>query len=76
MGKGGVKIMKLTLKACRVNVNASAKEMAKYVGVSEDSIYKWEGFKCSPNGKHIAKVLEFFALKGFPVQIDQIKFLP
>lgn len=68
--------MKWTLKACRVNVGASAREMAEYVGVSEDSIYKWEGFKCAPNSKHIIKVLEFFALKGCPVQIDQIKFLP
>ena len=69
-------MIKLTLKACRVNVNATAKELAEYVGVSEDSIYKWENFKCSPSGKHVAKALEFFALKGCPVQIDQIKFLP
>lgn len=76
MGKGGVENMKLTLKACRINVKASVKEMAAAVGVSEDSIYKWENGKCAPRGKHMIKILDFFEQKGFPIQIDEINFLP
>ena len=33
-------MMKLTLKSCRVNINASAAEMAKAVGVTEDTAIK------------------------------------
>ena len=34
--------MQLTLKACRTNVKATAREEAEYVGVTEDSVYNWE----------------------------------
>lgn len=67
--------MKLSLKACRVNVEASAKEMATAIGVTEDTIYNWESGKCSPRAKQMVKVLNFFAEKGFPVSLNDIKFL-
>lgn len=67
--------MKLTLKACRVNVNASAKEMAEFVGVTEDTIYNWESGKYYPRGKQMVKILNFFAAKDFPVSLNDIKFL-
>ncbi len=66
---------KLSLKACRVNVEASAKEMAAAVGVTEDTIYNWESGKCAPRAIQMVKVLNFFAEKGFPVSLNDIKFL-
>ena len=69
-------MMKLTLKSCRVNVNATAAEMAKSVGVTEDTVYNWEKGKYSPTAKNMQKILEFFASKGFPIEIGNINFLP
>ena len=69
-------MVKLTLKACRVNVNASAAEMAKAVGVSEDSVYNWEKGLCAPTAKNMQKILDFFASKNFPITINDINFLP
>lgn len=67
--------MKLTLKACRVNVCASVKEMADFIGVTEDTIYNWESGKYYPRGNQMVKILNFFASKGFPIGFDDIKFL-
>ena len=69
-------MMKLTLKSCRVNVNASAAEMAQAIGVSEDTVYNWEAGKYAPTAKNMQKILDFYASKGFPVQYSDINFLP
>lgn len=69
-------MMKLTLKSCRVNVNASAAEMAKAIGVTEDTIYNWESGKYAPTAKNIQKILDFYASKDFPIQLNDINFLP
>jgi DNA-binding XRE family transcriptional regulator len=69
-------MMKLTLKACRTNVKASAAEMAKAVGVSEDTVYNWEKGKYAPTYKNMVKIIEFFESKNFPITIDDINFLP
>lgn len=68
--------MKLSLKACRVNVNATAKEMGEFVGVSADTIYNWETGKHSPRAAQIPKIIEFFNSKGFPVELNNLNFLP
>jgi DNA-binding XRE family transcriptional regulator len=68
--------MKLTLKACRVNINASVKEVAKAVGVTEDTVYNWESGKYSPRAKQIIKLLDFFASRGLPISLYDINFLP
>ena len=52
--------MKLTLKACRTNVKATAKELAEYVGVTEDTIYNWECGKYCPTAVKMQKILEFY----------------
>ena len=69
-------MMKLTLKSCRVNVNATAAEMAKAVGVTEDTVYNWEKGKYAPTARHMQKILEFFASEGFPIEMSNINFLP
>lgn len=68
--------MKLSIKACRVNVNATAKEEAEYIGVCEDTVLNWEKGKSSPRRENVYKMLDFFASKGFPVSLDDIRFLP
>ncbi len=68
--------MKLSLKACRVNVKASVKEEAKAVGVSEDTVYKWEVGKCAPRLRHAQKLIAFYNSKGFNIALDDINFLP
>lgn len=68
--------MKISLKACRVNVNATVKEFAQAVGVSEDTIYNWENGKYSPKAVQMPKILDFFSSKGFEVKMDDINFLP
>jgi DNA-binding XRE family transcriptional regulator len=68
--------VKITLKACRTNVNATAKEAAEYVGVTEDTIYNWESGKYCPKANQMQKLLEFFEKKGFPIGLGNINFLP
>ena len=68
--------MKLTLKACRTNVSASATELAQYVGVSKDTILNWEKGKSSPTIENAKKIISFFNSKGFDISIDDVIFLP
>ena len=68
--------MKLTLKACRTNVKATAKEEADYVGVTEDTIYNWESGKYCPTAVKMQKILKFYEEKGFVVSLNDIIFLP
>jgi DNA-binding XRE family transcriptional regulator len=67
--------MKISLKACRVNVKASVKEEARAIGVSEDTVYKWEGGRCAPRLGHAQKLIAFYNSKGFNVSLDDINFL-
>ena len=67
--------MKWTLKACRVNVQATAKEMADAIGVTEDTIYNWESGKYAPRAKQMSKILAYFASNGMPITLNEINFL-
>ena len=67
--------MKWTLKACRVNIQASAKEMAESIGVTEDTIYNWESGKYAPRAKQMSKILAYFASKGLQITYGDINFL-
>ena len=71
----GVKA-KMSLKACRINVKASVKEMAMSIGVTESTIYKWESGISAPGVFHLEMILDFFVAKGFPVTVNDINFLP
>lgn len=67
--------MKLSLKACRINVKATAKEMGKALGVSEDTIYNWECGKYAPRRSQMPKILKFFEDRGMSISLDDINFL-
>jgi DNA-binding XRE family transcriptional regulator len=63
---------KLSLKACRIIADIRAEELAESVGVTVDTIYKWEKGKSYPNAVQIVKIINYFAEKGYKVEIDDI----
>lgn len=64
----------LTLKACRVIANIKAEELAAAAGVTVDTLYKWEKGKSHPNAPQMVKIINFFADKGYIVDINDINF--
>ena len=64
----------LTLKACRVIANIRADDLAKAVGVTEDTIYKWEKGKTVPSAVNLKKIINYFAECGYIVTVDDINF--
>jgi DNA-binding XRE family transcriptional regulator len=64
----------LTLKACRIIANIDAKDLADYVGVTVDTLYKWEKGKSFPNAPQMVKIIKFFESKGYSVDIGEINF--
>ena len=64
----------LTLKACRIIANIKAEVIADEVGVTVDTIYKWEKGKTSPNAIQLKKIINCFAEHGYIVTIDDLKF--
>lgn len=46
-------MLKITLKAARINVGLSQKEVAKILGISNKTIHSWESGDTSPGAKHI-----------------------
>lgn len=55
--------MKQTLKGIRINLKLSAKEMADKLGISEDTLYKYEQGKATPDVKVVDKLLALTNLK-------------
>jgi DNA-binding XRE family transcriptional regulator len=64
----------LTLKTCRLIANVKAEELAESVGVTVDTIYKWEKGRSFPNAPQMVKILKCFADKGYIVNINDINF--
>ena len=52
----------LTLKAARVNRGLSVKEVADSVGVTEDTIYRYESGKSSPKISVVVKMVELYGV--------------
>lgn len=64
----------LTLKACRIIADIKAEELAKAAGVTVDTLYKWEKGKSFPNMPQMNKIVQYFADKGFYVEVNEINF--
>lgn len=64
----------LTLKACRIIANVKAEELADYVGVGVDTLYKWEKGITFPKLPQMRKIVQYFAEKGYAVEIEEINF--
>lgn len=61
---------KRTLKGLRADFNLTQKEVAEKIGVSPDTISKWENGKTYPDVEDIWKIEELFS-----VSFADIKFL-
>lgn len=64
----------LTLKACRIIANVKAEDMADFVGVTVDTLYKWEKGKSFPNAPQMVKIIKCFENAGYVVSIGEINF--
>ena len=65
---------KLTLKACRIIANIKADELANYVGVTVDTLYKWERGKSFPDLIQMRKIVKYYAEKGYIIDLDKLNF--
>jgi DNA-binding XRE family transcriptional regulator len=64
----------LTLRACRIIADIKIEEMAEAVGVTVDTLYKWEKGKSFPTAPQMVKIIKCFATKGYYVDLCDIKF--
>ena len=64
----------ITLRACRTIANIKADELANAVGVTVDTLYKWERGKSFPSAPQAVKLIRYFGSKGFAIDINDIKF--
>ena len=62
--------MNMSMRAARINVDKTAEEAAKEIGVSEQTLRNWENGKI-PSGKYIIPIL-----KCYQCTFDDIRFLP
>lgn len=64
--------MAMTLRAARVNVGLKQTEAAEAIGVTQNTIYRWENGISMPNLKHIPNICKTYKLNSY----DDIIFLP
>ena len=69
--KGGEN-MKMTLKAARVNAGLTQEEAAKSIGVTKNTIYRWEIGVSSPPFKRLHTICEVYGVDS----LDDLIFLP
>ena len=66
-----MEVMKITLKAARVNAGLSQKEAADRLGISNKTMGNWENCVCFPPADMIPKICELYG-----VSYDNLNFLP
>lgn len=64
----------ITLKACRVIADIRAEEMASALGITVDTLYKWEQGRSYPNVPQLNKIIKLLASKGYKVELNDIYF--
>ena len=64
-------MLKITLKAARVNAGYSQKEVAKKLNVSNKTISSWESGETFPSAEKIGALCELYG-----ISYDNINFLP
>lgn len=63
--------MSITLKAARVNAGLSREDAARKIGVSKDTISKWERGQSFPNTKYIPQIE-----KAYNLEYKDLSLLP
>jgi transcriptional regulator with XRE-family HTH domain len=64
-------MLKITLKAARVNAGYSQNEVAKKLNISNKTISSWESGETFPSAKKIVALCELYG-----ISYDNINFLP
>lgn len=64
-------MVKITLKAARVNAGYTQKEAAELLGVSNVTLCNWENGVSFPDAQQIQKICELYG-----VSYDNLNFLP
>ena len=64
-------MLKISLKAARVNAGLTQKEVADYCKVSNKTVCKWENGESYPNAKQIGMLCYLYG-----ISYDNINFLP
>lgn len=64
-------MVKISLKAARVNANLSQKEAAKVLKISNATLCKWEKGEAFPSTAQVPKICDLYKLP-----YDSINFLP
>ena len=64
-------MVKISIRAARVNVGLSQKEAADYLGVSTKTLGNWEKGTTFPPADKIGKICELYG-----VHYDHLNFLP
>lgn len=64
--------MTISLKAARVNANLTQEQAGKAIGVSTNTISRWELGVSAPHYRYFSSICETYGLKSY----DEIIFLP
>ena len=64
-------MLKISLKAARINAGLSQKEAAKALGVSNKTLHRWENGDSFPKAHHIDAICDLYK-----VSYNDIKFIP
>lgn len=64
-------MLKISLKAARVNACLSQKEAAKCLKISNKTLHSWENGETSPSAKHIDDICVLYK-----VSYNDLNFLP
>jgi transcriptional regulator with XRE-family HTH domain len=64
-------MLKISLKAARINAGLSQKEAAKLLKVSNKTLHSWENGSTYPSAKHIDAICELYKMT-----YDDLNFLP
>ena len=62
--KGGVKMLRISLEAARVNAKLTQKELAKELGISNVTVINWEKGVSEPTLSQLRKISQ---LSGIPM---------
>lgn len=64
-------MLKISLKAARINAELSQKEAAKALKISNKTLHSWENGDSSPSAKHIDAICNLYNMS-----YNDINFLP
>ena len=71
MERRNFEVVKITLKAARVNAGLNQKDAADKLGVSNTTLCNWENGASFPDAQQIEKICDLYG-----VSYDNLNFLP